>query len=66
MISSDAKALFGTAFSAFAMKLSRDKRNNPAEHPATDTRLGEARGMESEEINCPPAISKSGRGAAFA
>ena len=65
MISSDAKALFGTVFSALATKLSRDKRINPTKHSATDARLGEARGVESEKINCPPAIWKSGRGAAF-
>ena len=65
MISSDAKALFGTVFSALATKLSRDKRINPAKHSATDARLGEARSVESEKINCPPAIWKSGRRAAF-
>ena len=59
-------ALFGIAFSALVMKLSRDKRINPAKHYATDARLGEARGVGSEKINCPPAIWKSGRGAAFA
>jgi len=28
-------ALFGTAFSAFAMDFEQDKQNNSAKHPAT-------------------------------
>jgi hypothetical protein len=55
------KSLFGIAFSALVMKLSQDKRINPAKHYAADTRLGESRGVGSEKINCPPAIWKSGR-----
>jgi len=58
-------ALFETAFFAFATDFQRNKQNNPAEHPVTDTRRPVARGVELEKMNYPPVIPKSERGAAF-
>ena len=59
-------ALFVSSYSRVRVTSERGKRDNPAEHPATNARSGIAHGMERVKLNYDPRFAKRSLRAAFA
>ena len=51
-------ALFVSSYSRVRVTSERGKRDNPAEHPATNARSGIAHGMERVKLNYDPRFVK--------
>ena len=59
-------ALFVSAYSRVRVTSERGKRDNPAEHPATNARSGIAHGMERVKLNYDPRFAKRSLRTVFA
>ena len=59
-------ALFVSAYSGVHVASEQEKRDNPAERPATNARSGIACGMERAKLNYDPRFAKRSLRTAFA